>query len=312
MSILLRFLTVITLLITNSSAFDWSSSYPNALFVLNELDVDESYLYDEDFVSFVEKKEIGLKRFYQKSMKRGEDEIVPTIKDIISSKEQSSLLIYLSMVESGFITTAKSNKKALGLWQFIPTTARAYNLIVTSLYDERLDIDKSTSSAIEYLQYLHNRFGKWYLAIMAYNCGEGRVSQAIKEANGDDLSLLTSSSPNYLPKETREYIKKILLVAMMGESGSNEDDIVKSIDTNSSIDIDLDLNTTKEDELKYNLTQVEIAPDTNLTLLANMIEMKEEDLRRMNPKPIKNKIKIPFQKIYLFYLKYELSIKSKR
>ena len=155
MSFLLRVFTIITLLIASLGAFDWQKSYPRALYILNEFDIDESYLYDEGFISFVEKKEKKLKKFYKRSMSRGEDKILPTIREIISSKNQSPLLIYLSMVESGFITTAKSNKKAVGLWQFIPKTAKAYSLIVTKNYDERLDIDKSTSSAIEYLQYLH-------------------------------------------------------------------------------------------------------------------------------------------------------------
>ena len=301
MSLFLKFITII-ILSSYSSAFSLEESYPKAIHILNEFDIDESYLYDDEFISFVTHKEKGLERFYNLSIKRGKDEILPTLKEIISTKEASSLLIYLSMVESGFIPTAKSNKKAVGLWQFIPKTARSFNLVVTSLYDERLDIDKSTSSAIEYLQYLHQRFGKWYIAIMAYNCGEGCMSRAIKEANGDDLSLLTSSNPKYLPKETIDYIKKILLLSMIGE----RDNIYETPTKDSKRDILSDLNITKEDKIEYNLIEVEIEKDANLSKIAQIIEIKEEELHKINPTPIEDKLQIPFDKIYLFYLKYEL------
>ncbi|MFK5976580.1 MAG: lytic transglycosylase domain-containing protein [Sulfurovum sp.] len=304
MFFLLRVLTIIILLLSYIDAFDWEKSYPRALYILNEFDIDESYLYDDDFISFVAKREKSLKKFYKKSMSRGEDTILPTIKEIISTKNESNLLIYLSMVESGFISTAKSNKKAVGLWQFIPKTAKAYNLTITKFYDERLDIDKSTTSAIEYLQYLHKRFGKWYIAMMAYNCGEGRMSKAIKKAKSDDLSLLTNSTLKYLPKETRDYIKKILLLAMMGESseGTSEPVIIEDIENNVTEDINL----IKKEALTYNLIPVEITKDANLTKIANIIDMSEEDLHKINPNPLGNSIKIPFDKIYLFYLKYEL------
>ncbi len=307
MSFLFRFFTIVTLLLSSINAFDWATSYPRALYVLNEFDIDEAYLYDEDFITFVETKERRLKKFYKRSMSRGKDKIFPTIQEIISTKNESSLLIYLSMVESGFITTAKSNKKAVGLWQFIPQTAKAYNLTITKLYDERLDIDKSTSSAIEYLQYLHRRFGKWYIAIMAYNCGEGKMSKAIKKANGDDLSLLTSNTLKYLPKETREYIKKILLLAMMGESSPIDNIKIVNIDTNITETNILDeLNITQIEEPKYELIKVEITKDANLTEIAKILDITTDELLKINPKPIGDKINIPFEKIYLFYLKYEL------
>ncbi len=302
MFFLLRVLTITILLLSHIDAFDWDKSYPRALYILNEFDIDESYLYDDDFILFVEKREKSLKKFYKRSISRGKDMILPTIKEIISTKNESNLLIYLSMVESGFISTAKSNKRAVGLWQFIPKTAKAYDLTITKLYDERLDIDKSTTSAIEYLQYLHKRFGKWYIAMMAYNCGEGRMSRAIKKAKSDDLSTLTNSTLKYLPKETRAYIKKILLLAMMGESSESIPPIIEDIEDNATEDINL----IKKEALIYNLTPVEITKDANLTEIANTLDMSEEDLRKINPKPIGDIIKIPFDKIYLFYLKYEL------
>jgi len=128
------------------------------------------------------------------------------------------------------------------------------------------------------------------------------MSRAIKEANGDDLSLLTSSNTKYLPKETIDYIKKILLLSMIGE----RDNIYETPTKDSKRDILSDLNITKEDKIEYNLIEVEIEKDANLSKIAQIIEIKEEELHKINPTPIEDKLQIPFDKIYLFYLKYEL------
>lgn len=199
-------------LIVTSAIFALSleSKYPSYSYVFNEFDVDTSYIYDEDFVSFVKKNESGLKRFYKRSLIRGE-EILPMLQGLLIEDGVSDLFIYLSMIESGFSTDVVSPKKAVGLWQFMPKTARQYNLTVCSTYDERCDTVSATSAAIRYLNKLHKQFGKWYLAAMAYNCGEGCVSRAIKKAGTDDLTILTDDYLKYLPKETRDYIKKSYL-----------------------------------------------------------------------------------------------------
>jgi membrane-bound lytic murein transglycosylase D len=103
----------------------------------------------------------------------------------------------------------------------MPATARKFGLKIDSYVDERRDIIKSTEIAIKYLTYLHDRFGKWYLAALAYNCGEGRLRRAIKEAKSDELTELLKTyrykRRQFLPKETRFYIRKIMSLAIMAE-----------------------------------------------------------------------------------------------
>jgi membrane-bound lytic murein transglycosylase D len=200
------------------------------------------------------------------------------------------------MVESGFSSDAVSPKKAVGLWQFMPATARSYDLTVYAAYDERYDMVSATSAAIRYLNKLYKQFGKWYLAAMAYNCGEGCLEQAIKQARTDDLSILTDDKMQYLPRETRQYIKKLLLVAMIGEN------------------LTLGFGTNEDDSWERSLIQVEVHSGTSLKKIASILKMDEKKLLGLNrglktgvvpsDRPM-YKIMIPIEKIYAFYLRYE-------
>lgn len=284
-----------------SSGSSLESRYPSYSYVFHEFDVDESYIYEDDFVSFVAKNEKKLKRFYQRALIRGK-EILPTMQGLLVEDGVSDLFIYLAMVESGFSTDAVSPKKAVGVWQFMAATAKQYNLTVCNSYDERCDTVSATSAAIAYLNKLHKQFGKWYLAAMAYNCGEGCMERAIRRAGTDDLSVLTNEDTKYLPAETRAYIKKLLLVSMIGE--------------NVTLDFGKDIHRGMEDTLM----RVDVSGGTSLNELAKLLKMEEKELLKLN-KSLKNalvptekesyKITIPIEKVYAFYLRYELVKKKK-
>ena len=87
-------------------------------------------------------------------------------------------LSWLPLVESGFKILALSRARALGLWQFIPSTGYKFGLSRDEWTDERMDVEKSTEAAIAYLKELHGMFGDWLTVLAAYNCGEGRVLQS--------------------------------------------------------------------------------------------------------------------------------------
>jgi len=289
-------------LVSTTYALSLESKYPSYTYVFNEFDVDASYLHNDDFISFVLQHEKKLKSFCKRSLRRGSD-VMPMMQDLLVDDGMSDLLIYLSMLESGFASDAISSKKAVGLWQFMPATARDYNLTVCSSYDERRDTVSATSAAIHYLNKLHKQFGKWYLAMMAYNCGEGCLSRAIKRAGTDELSVLTDGDLKYVPRETRQYIKKILLVAMIGEN------------------VTLGFSNNKSDDLENALIEVEIFAGTTLKEIAVLLKMKEKKLLNLNG-GLKNavlpddkaiyKITIPIEKIYAFYLRYGLPVLKKR
>ncbi|MBN2824623.1 MAG: lytic transglycosylase domain-containing protein [Campylobacterales bacterium] len=275
--------------------------YPSYSYVLNELDIDGGYIFDSDFEAFVSKNEKSLKKFYKNSLKRG-SHYLPTFKYLLLDDGMSDLFIYLSMIESGLKPNALSPKKAAGLWQFMPSTARHYSLTINGYMDERYDPISSTQAAISYLKKLHKDFGKWYLAIMAYNCGEGRVASAIKRSGSKELSVLIDDDSKYLPKETREYIKKIILLSMIGEN------ITLGFDGSDEIF------ASKYDDIE----KLTLPKDTNLTLLWQKLDMNHKEFVAMNPHLSKQKILqekctiiIPQDKLANYYLCYETAISKK-
>ena len=123
-------------------------------------------------------------------------------------------LALLPVIESAYNPMAISRSKAVGLWQFIPSTGRYFNLRQTNFYDGRRDIQASTVAALDYLTRLHDMFnGDWLLALAAYNAGEGTVSRAIER--NDKLNLPTDYWNLPLPQETRDYVPKLLALSQV-------------------------------------------------------------------------------------------------
>ena len=116
-------------------------------------------------------------------------------------------LALLPFVESAFNPTAMSRSKASGLWQFIPSTGRHYNLEQDWWRDMRRDPIASTNAALDYLTYLYEFQGDWYLALASYNWGEGSVKRALERNEKQGLPL----DYRYLtmPEETRNYVPKL-------------------------------------------------------------------------------------------------------
>lgn len=116
---------------------------------------------------------------------------------------------WLPLVESMFKINAYSQARALGLWQFIPSTGYKFGLNRDEWVDERMDVQKSTEAAIAYLKELHNMFGDWLTALAAYNCGEGRVLRVISRQH---INYLDSFWDLYrqLPNETARYVPRFL------------------------------------------------------------------------------------------------------
>lgn len=110
----------------------------------------------------------------------------------------------MAIIESGLRPTITSRAGAGGLWQFMPTTGRAYGLIINSMVDERFDPVKSTRAACRYMQDLYNMYDDWGLALAAYNCGPGNVNKAIAATGGNPKSFWEVYW--HLPSETRGYV----------------------------------------------------------------------------------------------------------
>jgi membrane-bound lytic murein transglycosylase D len=128
---------------------------------------------------------------------------------------------YLALIESGYNPHAYSSAAAVGMWQFMSSTARAAGLRVDWWIDERRDPVRSTDAAIRYLNELRDQFGSLYLAAAAYNGGGGRVSRGLSRLSdklegteGDDQFFVLASS-GMLKSETKNYVPQLIAAALI-------------------------------------------------------------------------------------------------
>jgi len=201
-------------------ALTFDTNYNGEARILRSFDLPISFLNDPDLQKIIKEKR---KQYKHKHFFKSLDEaylFIPMIKEVMADSDIPSEFLFLAMAESGFSLEAYSRKKASGLWQFMPKTGRLYGLQINDYVDERRDLVKSTEAAVKYLGMLHDRFGKWYLAAIAYNCGEGRLARAIQKAGTDDIEVLLDEKQKYLPPESRRYIRKIIALTFLA---SDED-----------------------------------------------------------------------------------------
>jgi membrane-bound lytic murein transglycosylase D len=128
----------------------------------------------------------------------------------LEARHMPTELALLPFIESAYNPQALSVAKAAGMWQFVPGTGRTYNLKQNMWQDERRDVLASTSAALDYLSRLHDMFGDWYLALAAYNWGEGNVQRAV--ARNEAAGLPTDYQSLRMPMETRNYVPKLQAV----------------------------------------------------------------------------------------------------
>jgi membrane-bound lytic murein transglycosylase D len=288
------FLVVISFLlfISNTSlnaSLSFETNSQKEMELLKSFDINPSFLNDHVLIRIKSKK---LEKYKKERFFKAMDEAylyIPMIKQLLSESEVPVEFLFLAMAESNFSTRAFSRKKASGLWQFMPYTGKRYGLKINEYVDERRDLVKSTKAAITYLTVLHKRFGKWYLAALAYNCGEGRVQKAIKRAGSDDLDVLLDPKKRYLPRESRFYIRKIIALALIG---SDESFLIDS-------EYDYLLNRANA----YSIVTVSVQAGESLSRISKILEIPEYDLIKLN-RHLNYKFTPPYSNKYDIYIPY--------
>jgi len=139
---------------------------------------------------------------------------LPMMRRILKEEGLPQDLVFMVPAESNFNNRARSRKSAVGLWQFIASTGRIYELRIDEWVDERRDPVLATRAAARFLKRLHEHFGDWTLAMAAYNTGSRRVDQAIRY-NKRRRRPTDFWNLRRLPRETRGYIPAILALTVI-------------------------------------------------------------------------------------------------
>ncbi len=159
---------------------------------------------DRDIKRFIYFYAVRNKKYTQKVLERA-NLYLPMIKAVFKRYNLPLDLAYLPFIESGFDPYATSVSGAAGLWQFVRGTGRKFGLKINRYVDERRDPYKSTVAAAKYLKHLYKMFGRWDLAIAAYNCGEGCVLNRMHYGAEDFWDIKYR-----LPNQTREYVPRFI------------------------------------------------------------------------------------------------------
>ncbi|AII15068.1 membrane-bound lytic murein transglycosylase D [Campylobacter iguaniorum] len=263
------FISILICIFTASSLFGYiqtRNDYGAQLKVFKELDIDPKYMKDPYFLAMsLDENNITKKSFV--NIIKEEYSHISMLKELIKNSDMPKTFLYLAIVESGLSNKAVSNVRAVGMWQFMEGTAKIYGLKINKYVDERRDPVAATQAAVSYLKALKSQFGKWYLAIIAYNCGEGKLKKAIAAAGTDSLSVLVDPDKKYLSLETRMFIKKILLSAYMAE----DSDFIISKD--SSL-----LNNANQ----ISITKIMVPGGTSLASVGDSIGLSLKKMKEFN------------------------------
>jgi membrane-bound lytic murein transglycosylase D len=193
---------------------------------------------------------------------------MPIIAQVLHEEGVPEELAYLALIESGFVTHSSSSSGAVGLWQFVAGTARRYGLKIDSWVDERRDPVKSTRAAAAYLKDLHNYFGRWYLAIAAYNAGQGAIDKAIQTSGANDFWTLSTKAR--LNDETRNFVPKFVAASLIASDPQKY----------GFIDV------AYETPMDYEETEVQ--GSLRLVSLAEMAGTDPETIRELNPELLRS------------------------
>ena len=222
---------------------------------------DIPMVLNDQVVAYVEYFQNRHRDFFAASLARS-GRYVEAFQTVFESAGIPKDLVFMAHVESAFKTNAYSRSRAKGIFQFIAGTGRRYGLRIDSWVDERSDPEKSAHAAAAYLKDLYGMFGDWYLALAAYNAGEGKVSRSLAQTKKSDFWSLASTRS--LRAETRNYVPAILAATLIAKQPGK-----------FGFDVD------RERPVATDIVMIE--GQTDLRVLARLGDVDPETMRQMNP-----------------------------
>jgi len=188
----------------------------------------------------------------------------------LASEGLPTSLRYLPFIESGYNPVAASRARAVGMWQFMESTARERGLEVGPLVDQRRDPIRSTDEAVAFLSELRTEFGSWFWALGAYNSGPNRVRRVLRTYAGDETPTdsLFWALRGHFPVETRDFVPKLIgavVAASDGGGHGHEPAVVQP----------------------FRFDQVSVPAATTLDVVARAAGATQSEIERLNPEYVR-------------------------
>jgi membrane-bound lytic murein transglycosylase D len=250
-----------------------------------ELITDEVPTFDipieinDHVLAWVDRYSRQQKDSFEAGLKRS-GRYVDLFREIFAAEGLPRDLVYMAHVESGYKTSAYSRAHARGIFQFIASTARRYGLRVDYWADERADPEKSARAAARYMKDLHAEFGDWYLALAAYNAGEGKIRRAMARTGKRDFWSIART--RYIRRETKNHIPAIIAATLLSKEPAK-----------------YGLSTAPDDPLRYDTLEVVGAADLRVlarcagTDLATMLQLNPALRRSQTPPDGRTEVRVP-------------------
>jgi len=212
-------------------------------------------------LAYVEAFQVRIRNEFEAGLRRSGGYLA-LIKQIFREEGLPQDLAYMAHQESAFKNNAYSRARAKGMWQFMSFTGRRYGLRIDPWVDERSDFEKATRAAAAYLRDLHARYDDWYLAMAAYNAGEGKIDRAIARSRTKDFWSIART--RNIRAETKSYVPAILASILIDKSPA-----------------DYGFDTPLDPPLQWET--VTIDKPTDLQIVAAGAGSSLEDIRFLNP-----------------------------
>lgn len=193
------------------------------------------------------------------------------IDSALAEREMPASLRYLPFIESGYNPAATSTAAAVGMWQFMPGTARGFGMEVTPLVDDRRDPFTSTDAAVDYLEALHDRFGSWFTALAAYNGGPTRTRRILNRYAplAPPADSVFWALRAHFPRETRQFLPKLIGAIVVASSPGRYGYGDAPVDA------------------RFTFDEVSVPDATTLDVVAMAAEASEEEIKRLNPELVR-------------------------